>query len=598
MIMAKSPIKAILRNISFILIAIFSSIILVSAKDRTILSDYYNSVFSYTLTNGNFLQFSSTNDRETINTSILNGTTDKTYSLFDRFGGILSYPAYYGESAFEVGTIDHIYSNAMDGDLNVGTFFYTSKAYLNTVEYKDRAPVALNSDITSGNNVDTRVSQYLYGASTEGTTAAIGNVCLFLSEGIVTVTAFFLSDRFVTILFNTINSLFSSKAYTDFFKPQVQVLLYIVVAIFIVTLVIRMIRWAKNGEIMLFLKRVGAGLLSLALIWSALSYPLQISGVFQKITTFADTLLAQTLNQTAADDDVIHSDSTENTTEASLWKVTVFEPWCRGLYGTDYEHLYTQFAKVDDQYKLAQSHTTDKSNATQDNPVYDSATMTGDVSVPLGKDKDVKNWGAYTLSTLSIYHIGTDLDKAWYANDTKVSWPISSLCTNSSEVYTDAFRWVDAKLNISPKYTGSGEKDKVNIYTNASVWKTSYVANGAYSLFLGLVLFTMWPIIVKKVFTIFSLAGSTFLIIWYSILELISERESHLSQLWSKIKHLIGTYFYAVIQLYILVFTFTNVAGNGFLGVTIYLIVWFVVFTTKIDKDDIKQKYYKLKNNL
>ena len=89
-----------------IIISIFSFSLKVSAEtgsDYSIIGDYFSKVFDIELDNGhNILDTEEDDkDREKINDSIYDGTSNKTYSLYDRFGSSLYFIPYFGEKRIE-----------------------------------------------------------------------------------------------------------------------------------------------------------------------------------------------------------------------------------------------------------------------------------------------------------------------------------------------------------------------------------------------------------------------------------------------------------------------------------------------------------------
>ena len=77
----------------------------------SIQKDLFMGVFHKKVTTGSLLPFDGEEEkkRQKINFEVLTDNADKTYSLYDRFGGNITYPLYIGEETVYTGFVDKLY---------------------------------------------------------------------------------------------------------------------------------------------------------------------------------------------------------------------------------------------------------------------------------------------------------------------------------------------------------------------------------------------------------------------------------------------------------------------------------------------------------
>lgn len=574
----------------FLIIFLFSTLtITVKADDsstRSIVGDWFNKVFSVELTNGDVLLETdeSKNNRKELNDSIYNDSVNGSYSLYDRFGGQIQFIPYFGETKISTGLADRFYTKYVEND---GEFsltlddikkFFESPAISNNVIYENRANILSQEEIDGG-NVDPRVSAYS-AVSMTGGDASLGNLSLTIANAFVQVVAWLSSGG----LFKTINDIwtkFCDAGFADFLQSIVLYFLPLCVAVFVFLMVKRAFKSIKGHySFRKLMSDIIGSLISLGLVFSLMINPTAFSSIFESITTIIDNTLDSALQIDA--DEVIKSDKTENVRAATLWKNAVFEPWCKGMFdGYRYEELYTQFDENNKHVKMPQSNddvqTTDTFN--DGGKKYNSVNMTGDVQIKIGdSNKDiVRNWGALAWSCQSNYHIDSvenqdteDNANAIQNSDDK-EWPKALTTPMNDKIYIDNFRWLDAKLNISPEYI-STEETNAN-YSNSRSYKQNFIACGAESLWMALLLIPIGILSIRKLKCSLVLVASAVKLCYYSMANLvIPEKYDVLGNLKRTFRPLYDFFWWSMI-IFVSIVLYSKFTGHGFM----VDIVWIVL---------------------
>lgn len=548
--------------------------------ETSILGDYHNTVFSKFHFNGLLMGKVDdlfTKDIAEINREILVGTSTK-YSIFDRFGYGVYFIPYYGESTFDMGVVDYIYS-AWDQDkldkLNIKDIFRNSPTYLGTTAYKGRYAVLSNELVKQG-MVDTRVTAQNDAISTS-IAALHGNNYLRISEVFFSIVNVLMSSELFDAIFDVVESLERSSVWGFAIKPTIIFLLTIAVAAFILTLARHGRKFALGSESAKeFVIRFFGGLLSLGLIYAMIANPIGLNNAVRTLVNGTDIIIGQTISLTGVGG-ASSSDIKESVLKSEVYETAIFEPWIHGMFGKrengewyDYDHLYTQYASVSEDKKYPQSHDDSHTAKEDGTKTYDSAGMTGDVWVDLGGGKQERNWAAFILSCSTKYHIANDLGQDPEAfNIDEVSFPVSRLSANNKNIYGDDFRWIDAMLNISPEYGTDGVV--IPSYTDSRKYDQHFVSGGLQALWRTALLIMLMPPILEKLFAFLNLVIITFKLIFFSLLDLF--KENKLIEAWNDFKTNFGKYIVASIKLLALCMIYVQLVGGDFKTQIIFIIV-------------------------
>lgn len=522
--------------ISFIILFIMSnSLSIISYADdsttRSIIGDFFNKVFDISLDNGAGL-FSTQKDfekREEINNNLLEGKDkDKTYSLYDRFGGQIKFVPYFGETKISTNLLDRFYTKFNENVENFGISFediaslFSSSAISNNVVYDGR-PNILSSDNIENGCYDPRVAAYS-GVSSVGGDASLGNLFLSISNFFTQITAYLSGSN----MFKSINDIFiqlCDNGLSDILPEIVNFILPVVISIFVVFLVKKSINLIKGKfSFRRFILQILSCACSLGFIFSFMYNPTLLSETITTLATSIDDLLDKALSE--GSNEVVKSDDTSNIRTATLWKKSVLEPWCEGMFGYRYEHLYTQYeTKQNDatHQKLPQDHDDVFTDWDTGEKKFNSQQLTGDIKVPLG-NKDTRNWAALAWSCQSIYHIDAVEDS--YKGGVSLKdgvWPEATVTPVNSNIYADNFRWLDAKLNISPEYISPD--NVIQSYSNSNSYKQSFVSSGLLSLWSAILLLPIFTLSIRKVGEAISLIFSVIKLMYYSIMNFVIPNE-------------------------------------------------------------------------
>ena len=563
---------------------------------HSILADAFSPTFNVRLTNGSVLgfDFDEVKDREQINSNILTGNAN-TYSAYQRFGPNIKFIPYFGEQSLELTIFDKIYSavaqDKVDSLLDIKDVFDESTTTLSTIAYKDRAPALYN---LHDNRVDPRLNAAsLMTRSATGSAAQLGNLFLTLANIIVFIMNIFITDKLQIELFALIDEFMRSRVWSMIFKPAINVGMMFGIVGLIFSLVKHGKRYAQGKEdARPFFGRFFGNLVILGLITILAINPTRLNHIPQKIFDINTKLMAKVLVSQAQGNAVVNT-NTYNTQaiESVTWQTAIFNPWCRGMFQDEYEKLYTQYSKVGNKMKQSYQDLEQMKNdgleehyhsAGPDGEItYDSAFMTGDVGVPLGGEKDEhgeytkieKNWALFAWSTQSIYHI--DSEQARYITQNEenedveldLGWPNARTAPNNNQIYQDTFRWIDAKLNISPGYTYSGLK--VYNYRDARPYVQTFVQEGFNALKYALLLLVMLPSIFTKLRLFIMLSILTVQVIVYGIVNLFKEKT--FTQLIPKYFDSIKEYFMVNLKITIMIILYTKLVGKANSGLTPFL---------------------------
>lgn len=463
------------------------------AEDSSIVGDFYNKVFNITLNNGHTIIDTSESDykRKEINNQIYKNEATKTYSLYDRFGGNLIFYPYLGEIKISTTLLDKYYEKIKENDpaLELGDIpkLFEPNAISNNVVYEGRPDVLSFTDLLSG-KVDPRLAMYARGTGPGGF-AALGNMFLFFSN-FITPFIGWLTESSLFKLINDIWQYAMNSGIQDFIRQFVDIYSPLFIAIFVIGLVFscfRVIRGAESASHVFM--NVGSVIISLGIVFSLSYNPSATSNFFYNFVNLIDNTFNKVL--TLDSSEIVKSDNPDNIRTAALWEHTVFRPWCKGMFGRDYDEMYTQFDETHSvSQKMPQSNDDVSVDWEGDEIRYNSVELTGDIVVPLGNNVDVRNWAALAYSIQSIYHIdAVQEEDSQETNSEEIdakSWPRAELTPKSDSIYCDNFRLIDALLDISPEYRSA--TDITNNYTGARVYNPDFIFYGFVSFWNSLLI--------------------------------------------------------------------------------------------------------------
>lgn len=582
--------------LSFILTIIFITPISVNADNTassSLKGDFISKVFDIEPENGASLFDTQENIewREKINNEIYNGTANKSYSLYDRFGGgNLKFIPYYGEQRIETDLLDRFYSQAKDAanDLLDGKEFTLTaediknilvgkSSVSNNNVYDGRVDVLSKDQIDAGYR-DTRVAAYNNAFFTGGD-AAIGNFLLSISNAVATFAGWVSGPNWfkkLNEIWNNVCDLGLTKVAENMVTP----FMILAICCFVISLVFMSFK-VVNGKLSIRILVINtlSAILSISIVLSLTSNPKVFSDSFTKIVSSIDEVFDKAIQMTGGD--VVASSSTKYVREAFIWEKVVFDPWCYGMFQDEYENLYTTY---DDEHKgnqMKQSHD-DVDNA-WDSDIFkhNSAKITGDINVPLGNDKNVKNWAALAWSCQSIYHIDAvsnsqsdETSNIVENNQNKNgedTWPKATTAPMNNKIYVDNFRWIDAKLDISPQY--SAPDDAVLDYDKSKPYEQTFIRAGLQSIWMVILLIPIVVLVFKKLTKSFTIVTTSFRLIYRSLMNLVMpERYNLLTNL-----KVVGKSFYDYIWWssvsFLSVIMYTKLAGTNIMHNIIWIII-------------------------
>lgn len=553
---------------------------IVNASGESLAGDYFNKVFDVKLENGNtfFETAEDSQKRENINTSIYEGTATQNYSLYDRFGGQIAFVPYFGETKIMAGMVDYFYSKFSKGEeftISESEMkeLFDSVVISNNVIYEGRPDVLSDEQLESG-YIDTRV--YAYEAvSVAGGDAALGNTLLSISNFFTTIIGWLSGSG----LYQSIDAIWRDlmgNGVEDVIKSISSVVIPIAICIFLIILVsksIKIVKGSESGRKVFF--NIISVFVSLGIAFTLISNPIATSDFITKIVSLFDNTLDSALQSSG--NEVVVSDDTSNVRVATLWNQTVFEPWCEGMFGAPYSELYTQY-DTSGNVKMKQSNSDILTAWTDGTIKYNSAGITGDVTVKTGTGGPIRNWAALAWSTQSVYHIDA-IDAPVDANDApeavdaakEIAWPKASAAPMNDSIYIDDFRWIDAKLNISPEYHATDSV--IQNYSDSKYYDHNFTSSGFHSFYLMLLLIPIAVLTIRKLVSSVNVVSSGVQLCYCSILNLIMpDKYDVVSNLKKLGKNIYDLFWWSII-IFLGIAIYSNMINVSLLGDFIWIFV-------------------------
>lgn len=614
--MKRSLIIKIAIAIALILASLISFGSKVYADDsttRSIVGDWFNKVFEIKLNDGKGLMETEQDEinRESINESIYSGTVDQNYSLYDRFGGSIKFIPYFGEIKISTGLLDRFYTkfveNNKDFTLSAQDIskFFESSAISNNVAYENR-PNILSSESIEAGRMDPRVYAYS-GMSSIGGDAALGNLMLSISNFFTTVISWLSGNG----LYGTINDIWQTacdNGLKSILQTAVWFFLPLSICIFVISLVSKSIKVTKgtlSGRKLI--EHLASSMISLGLIFSLMSNPTSFSNVLKTLISSFDSVLDVAIVLDASE--VVQSDITRNIRTATLWDKSVFQPWCYGMFGENYESLYTQYDTNPNHIKMPQSND-DVMSVWNDGTIkYNSASLTGDVKVRVGKDRYVRNWAALAWSAQSIYHIDAvdpiENDENSIDDGTVIEveeieerkvWPRAKTTPMNDSIFVDNFRWLDAMLNISPEY--HSPEDIIMSYSNSNNYRQNFVSAGIKSLYMTSLLIPIAILTVRKLVNAIKIVSYGFRWVLQCLLNIIMPNRYSIIKNFSSLIRPIYDFFWWSMVIFLGITVYTKLAGNGAIGDFLWILVgiWLCKFRPIRTPMQLRGALYSIKN--
>lgn len=459
-------------------------------------------------------------ERQQLNYDLLVGNNVSVHSLYDRFGGDISFPMYLGEEVVKTGVADKIYTalaqNSIDNFsvtklvelIQMDDTSYTNKFYKNRPSLKDSTS-------------DPRVKTYSPVAAGKDIELSIANYFLKTSEAIVSLTGFFTSGDLVNEIADLLENILNTAPIKAVLGLVTQMTPLFVVLIIIFTAFKIPKAYLGNYSIKKMFVKLLQMLFSLGFIYAIVANPVQFVDISKKLITLGETLTAGAINETNKDDEIIYSSNLDNVIEASLWEEAVFKPWVRGTFGgVEYDNLYTTTSNKGNKWDLSSS----------------ASLAIGDISIPVSSnsDDDIKNWAALAYSCSSVYHLpalASDRETSQKnlsesADPTaESSWPKAGTLNGVDSIYDDDFRWIDASLKVGQYSTGN-PSENVDSYVNTRDYKFDGVQNGAYSIWMAVLLLPLLALGVRKTMNSIMFLGNFFILLFRSIGNIIKPEDS------------------------------------------------------------------------
>ena len=567
------------------------------AKDFVVKQEVLSPTSNIDITNGS--TFTTTDEeeeeRERLNVEILSSTVEgvstnkKTYSLYNRFGPKIRFIEYFGEATSEVKLFDHVVSMAAQNSLDSITITdavnYDSGIYLSSKVYDNRPPVSSIEMLSSGMQ-DERAK--LYNSDTSGKRFAVtkGNLFLNISNSIVSFVNLLLGKEIYTAVKDKLYELTDTSVWENIVHPIIDIVYILGIIGVVISIALYAYKYLRNGNATIgqLMARCAVSFVAIVIIFGLKSNPKFLIDTSYKIVTITDDLFDESINDVFEGDEVIASDDGNNIREAAIWKTAVFEPWCKGTFGKKYENLYTQYSDKTAAEKLEQSYEEDEKNpknVDSNGIFYNSAALTGDVVVDRGNGQQVRNWAALAYSTQSKYHI----DETMYINSLSsaegdIVFP-NALKTANNNIYADTFRWIDAKMDISPQYSLEGDTvSEVPNYSGSRQFDTHYIKHGREALLKSALLLFMLPVIIFKLWAFVKLLLLFVTGLVRSFQELFKEGEG-LNNFWREAKDNVVNYFYRSAQLYILIMLYIKfINKDNVLFIFAYIVLSIILTIT------------------
>lgn len=558
-------------------------------EDTTsILGDFLNKTFDISLNDGSDIyRPNQKNKRIDYNNEIrIDNSSAPQVSLYDRFGGSIQFIPYYGEKKISLSLVDTIYEKIKYMDdlphFEIGDIFNKRVGILNNEVYTGRPEVISEDDRKAGAR-DPRVEHYS-GLSITGGNAAVGNMYLSAGNFITRTILWFSGNGIFNLLGDIWDTAVTSGVWTAF-ADQIIRFIPIILIFFVVYMLKVISKFIKNDvSIKSIIINVGNYIITITILFYLIFNPDSFTNITKSFVSVIDTMFATALNATG--DEVSQSSDLDLVTEASIWKQAVLDPWCKGMFdGKEYSELYTQFETNPDLVKLDQSNDDIFTNWDTGEYRYNSKHHTGDIKIPIGNGKYVRNWAALAWSTQSNYHINA-VDES---SEISVGvWPYAETTPKNQSIYIDNFRWIDAKLNISPQYT-SPESWNTD-YADSKSYQESFSLRGFESLCLGLLLIPlMWPIS-KRIISIIQVVILSGHWLVRSIRSMISPDDNSYSILnnLKKIFKPLYHYFWWSLIMFVIMSLYLTMTDT-FIGSVIYLIFSIVIIKIAKPVDSYRQ---------
>lgn len=584
--------------------------------DEGIIQHYATATLLYPQNSGFLVDRTNNADLKTANNEVFKGyvnsltggsDTSSKYSLFELFGEDLHWYRYFGESTYTPQLLDHIWS-AVDQNKTetlikhpINTINYEAYNYLSCQVYPGRPEVLTTEDLENGDK-DPRVLAIKNGWF-NGYSYVLGSFKMAIAKHIVSMVAFLAGPTMLDEVVKVLEAIEDSSAW-GVIKPLIMILLALAMVGFIASLVKKGIHYAKGtGAAKDAINRFIVGFLCLGFLFAGVANPAILNNTIRKGVNIIDNIFNSALASSIEDDEVIAIKDDSKATHAVLWKTAIFRPWCRGQFDErEYENLYTQYANVSDSKKMPQSHEKVDHSDQSGRAFYDSASLTGDVSVPVGGGVEIKNWAAYLYSCGSKYHIDSTLDSEKAKKiDTSVDiyFPHSSTMTtaNNPDTLADTFRIVDAQMDISPQYYVSGSE--INSYKNAHKLETHFYKESSIMLVnTGLLLFLV-PVLYKKIMSFIMLMITIIKMIYCTLLELFKE-QAGLPEFTKSLKKHFWDFVVSCLKCCLMVTLYYMFVDRGFIKMVIYCVLCVIIlgFNIKDAKKwarDAKHKFNRVK---
>lgn len=547
---------------------------------RSLQKDYFMGILHKTIQSGRSLADISgetESNREDLNYNIITGSYDGTCSLYDRFGGEITFPMYLGEKLVSTGASDKIYTAIMQATEDKLDF--SSVVDLineNQTSYVDKYYSGRPSLKNSGN--DPRVSRY---DSVSGITIsqdislASANWFLNISKFITDICCLLVSSQIQDQAFIILKGFFTGELW-----KSISDLVINLIPLFIVFTIVYVIKSAfpvitGKQPLAKFLQNLIGSLLSFGLVLALLYNPAFLLDFVNRVTTIGEQIGASSIDSAYAGDEIIHSDSTENVTQAAIWEDSVFKPWVMGTFGgVSYDKLYTTTSGKDDANIWQLSS--------------DSASTIGDISVPVGSTS-VKNWAALAYSCTSIYHIDSVNSKYTAASDAdqdKLIWPKATFAGSSKYIYSDDFRWIDAYLKVG--HYSEGADPSVSAYSDINEYSFQGEKYAVISVFMSLMLLPLIIIGWRKTVSIVNVIISSFSAIGRGVANIVSP-ESEKYNILSTVKVLfsnIVNYFWFSVMIVIGISLYKTLATGTTISQILYILI--MVYLCKLSPQNYK----------
>ena len=586
-------------------------------QDKSIIYSYASTVAYYPRNGGFLVDLSQRDQIKDRNSEVwtgyikgLQGETDTStqYSLFELYGEDVHWFRYFGEATYTPTLLDHVWSaidqNKTKDLISFDTIDYDAYNYLSCNVYPDRPLVLTKDDIHNGDR-DPRVSALNVGWF-NGFFYVSGSIKLEIAKYFVAVVAILTGPEIREVFVDLVEKLEESTVW-QVIKVPILGILGLAMIFFIFSIVGKAIKYAKGqGAARDAINRFIVGFVCLGMLFAALARPDVFNETITKAVTIIDTIFSESLQATLQTDEVVNVQDADLAIHAAIWRKAIFNPWCRGQFDNrNYEDLYTQFASVDDEHKMPQDNEVIDTSDMTGMAFYNSAEATGDVFVPAGGGKEIRNWAAYAYSCGTIYHIDSTLTEETAEDidaDHGFIFPhyLTKTTASNPDLPADLFRIIDAQMNISPQYYANGSVN--NNYQHAHGLKNHFEWQSNVALFnAGLLLF-LFPVILKKITSFFLLLITTFKMIYFSILE-IFKPDMGVAPFFESVKKSFVDYFTASMKLVLMITLYYIFVDKGFLELVLYILCCLVIlgFNWKDVRhlyQDTKAKVQRAKNRI